>query len=377
MMGRTYVAAAVLAITLPSAAMANSIVIGFSAPDTGPAATAALWQRWGVQAALDEINKAGGVLGQKLEIREEDNGCNPSQAVNVANKLVEAKVAAIIGSHCSSATLAAMPIIKDAKIPMVEGVATSPKITELSGVGGNPWMFRINPSDQDMMVGLGRYLKEHTKFRKVAVIAEDSDFGRGGAGAFAGVAKGDDITIISTDFYPQNQPDFTSLLTRVQQEQPDAIALFQLGGDQINFLRNAMQMGLGIPYTGRVELGGKNMQIIEAGGMEGSVSAWPYSDLIQSPQNKKLVAEIEAKDHSIPYLQTWAGYDSLRLIAQAIKDAGSAEPAKIRDALQHITFVNAMGKTVKFDDHNQAGTTIVINAVKDKKVKVAEVLELR
>lgn len=377
MRARTSLAALVIAATLPSVALADPIVIGFSAPDTGPAATAALWQRWGVDIALDEINKSGGLLGQKVQILEEDNHCNPSEAVNVANKLVEAKVAAIIGSHCSSATLAAMPVINDAKIPMVEGVATSPKITELSGVGGNKWMFRINPSDQDMMVGLGRYLKEHTSFRKVAVVAEDSDFGRGGVTAFADVAKGDGISILSTDYYPQNQPDFTSILTRVQQLHPDAVALFQLGGDQINFLRNAMQMGLTLPYTGRVELGGKNMQIITAGGMEGSVSAWPYSTLIDAPINKQFIAETEAKYHSVPYLQTWAGYDSLRLIAQAIKEAGSAEPAKIRDALQHITFVNAMGRTVKFDDHNQAGTTIVINMVTARTVKIAEVLQLR
>ena len=236
MTARAYIAAFALAILLPAVtARAEDIVIGFSAPDTGPAATAALWQRWGVDIALDEINDAGGVLGRKLAILEYDNHCNPSEAVNVANRLVEAKVAAIIGSHCSSATLAAMPIIKDGKIPMVEGVATSPKITELSGIGGNEWMFRINPSDADMMAGLGRYLKEHTGFRKVAVIAEDTDFGRGGVGAFADVAKSDDVSILSTDYYPQGQPDFTSILTRVQQLRPDAIALFQLGGDQLHF----------------------------------------------------------------------------------------------------------------------------------------------
>ncbi|MGO8914663.1 MAG: ABC transporter substrate-binding protein [Stellaceae bacterium] len=377
MTARAYIAAIALAILLPAAARADDIVIGFSAPDTGPAATAALWQGWGVTIALDEINGAGGVLGRKLSILEYDNHCNPSEAVNVANKLVEAKVAAIIGSHCSSATLAAMPIVKEAKIPMVEGVATSPKITELSGVGGNEWIFRINPSDQDMMVGLGRYLKEHTRFRKVAVIAEDTDFGRGGVAAFADVAKGDDVTILSTDYYPQNQPDFTSILTRVQQLQPDAIALFQLGGDQINFLRNAMQMGIAIPFTGRVELGGKNQQIIEAGGMEGSVSAWPYSHLVDAPINKKFVAATEARYHSIPYLQSWAGYDCLRLIAQAIQQAGSAEPAKIRDALSHITFVNAMGKTIAFDEHNQAGKMIVINEVRNRAVGIAELLELK
>src|SRR6476646_5895293 len=151
---KSYLSRIFLAIMLPivaicaTGARAESILIGFSAPDTGPAAAAAMWQRWGVEIARDEINNAGGVLGKQIEIVSYDNRCNPS-----------------------------------------EGVATSPKITELSGVGGNEWTFRINPSDQDMMVALGRYLKGETKIKRVAVVGEDTDFGRGGAGAFAEVTK--------------------------------------------------------------------------------------------------------------------------------------------------------------------------------------------
>src|ERR1700733_15953660 len=157
---------------LATSAPAQTILIGLSSPITGPAATAAMWERWGVDLAVDEVNGAGGLLGRKIEILQLDNRCNPSEAVNVANKLIEAKVVAIVGAHCSSATLATMPLIAAAKIPLIDGIASSPKITELSGVGGNEWTFRINPSDDDMMEALGLYLSQSSKIRRVAVLGE-------------------------------------------------------------------------------------------------------------------------------------------------------------------------------------------------------------
>src|SRR6516165_11634370 len=315
----TCAAALLAALTLAVPARAQNILIGVSTPATGPAAIASEWERWGIDLAQEESNAAGGVLGRKLETMVLDNRCNPSEAVNVANRLVEAKVVAIVGAHCSSAHLASMPIIKDAKIPMITGVASNPQITTLSGVGGNEWAFRINPSDTDMMEALGAYLGAKRPFKTGAIVAEDTDFGRGGADAFKQVADKAGVTIISTDFHPQNAPDYTSILTRLQQKRPDAIATFQLANDAVNFLRNAMQLGVHIPYTGRAEIGGRNLEIIKAGGMEGSISAWTYNHEIDSPENKAFVEKIHARHNSEPLLQTWAGYDSVRIIAQAIK----------------------------------------------------------
>jgi branched-chain amino acid transport system substrate-binding protein len=370
MLIKTLVTALGLCLALPLGANAQTIVIGASVPDTGPAAAPAIWQRWGYQLALDEANAAGGVLGKKVEMIGYDNRCNPSEAVNVANKLIEAKVVAIVGAHCSSATLATMPLIAAAKIPLVDGIASSPKITELSGVGGNEWTFRINPSDDDMMNALGLYLGQGSKIKRVAVLAEDTDFGRGGAAAFATVAKKNGLEVISTDFHPQSYPDFTSLLTRIQQSKPDAIAIFQLAGDQLNFLRNAMQLGVKIPYIGRFDPGGNNLQIIQAGGMEGSITAWTYSYLVDTPANKAFAAEVEKRHKTTPVLQTWAGYDAMRLLLKAIKEAGSTDPTTIRDALKKIEFTNVMGAKVTFDDHNQGGKVVLIEGVADKKVKV-------
>jgi branched-chain amino acid transport system substrate-binding protein len=358
-------------------AFAQSIVIGVSTPVTGVAASASEWERWGVDLALEEINAAGGLLGRKVEAMVLDNKCNPSEAVNVTNKLVEAKVVAIIGSHCSSAHLAAMPIIKDAKIPMITGIASNPQITALSGVGGNEWAFRINPSDTAMMDALGSYLEKKKIFKTVAMVAEDTDYGRGAVDAFKAATAGAGITIVSTDFHPQNTPDFTTILTRIQQRRPDAIGTVQLSGDSINFLRNAMQLGLHIPYTGRIELGGRNVQIIEAGGMEGSINAWTYSQELDSPQNKAFVGQIKAKHNSTPYLQTWGSYDSIRVLAQAIKEAGSTDATQIRDALKKLKFTPVHGREVAFDDHNQAGKFVVLQTVKDRKVTVADIVEVK
>jgi branched-chain amino acid transport system substrate-binding protein len=374
---RSIIAVIVLALAAPVAAQTQPLVVGVSVPDTGPAAAAAVWQRWGYQIAIDAINADGGLLGRKVELLAYDNRCNPSEAVNVANKLIEAKVTAVLGAHCSSATLATMPLIAAAKIPMIEGVASSPKITELSGNGGNDWMFRINPSDEGMMEALGLYLKEQdARFKRIAVLAEDSDFGRGGAAAFAAIAKKSGFNIISTDFHPQSYPDFTPLLTRLQQSRPDAIALFQLAGDQLNFLRNAMQLGLKIPYVGRFDPGGSNLQIIKAGGMEGSVTAWAYSDLIDTQANKSFVAEVQKRHNQTPVLQTWAGYEAMRLLGQAIRNVSSSDPEKIRHGIKTIKTTNVMGAPLAFDENNQAGKVIVIEGIADRKVTLLKQISL-
>jgi branched-chain amino acid transport system substrate-binding protein len=359
------------ALGLSSAAWAQGTIrIGLSGPFSGPAAAAAEWEKWGVEQALEEINATGGLLGKKVELVSLDNRCNPTEGVNTARKLVQEKVTAIVGGHCSSATLAMMPIIQEAKVPMITAVSSGPKITDLSGVGGNPFMFRISPDDQRMAQGLTEYLGAKKLFKTVAIIAEDSDFGRGGATTFAPLAQQAGMTIISTDYAPQMTPDYTSLLTRVAMKKPDAIAVFMLGGDSLNFHRTAMQMGLKMPFTGRAELGGKNLELIQAGGMEGSVSAWTYSADIDTPANKKFAATMLAK-HKVPAtLQNWAGYDSIQVIAQAIRDAKSDDPVKVRDAMAKVKITGLHGKPLAFDTHNQAGRLVVIQEVKDRKVQV-------
>ena len=158
---RILAAAAIAGLWGMGSAMAQPIVIGVSTPQTGVAAVASEWEMWGVNLAVEEINAAGGLLGgRKLELMVLDNKCNPSEAVNVANKLVEAKVVAIEGAHCSSAHLASMKIVADAKIPMITGIASNPQITALAGPGRNEYSFRISPSDSRHDGGAGHLSRQ-------------------------------------------------------------------------------------------------------------------------------------------------------------------------------------------------------------------------
>ena len=359
------------------AAVAQTIRIGFSSALTGPAALASQWEKWGVEMAVDEINAAGGLAGRKVEIVSVDNRCNPTEGANSARKLIQEKVVAIIGGHCSSATLAMMPIIQEAKIPLITGVSSSPKIGEMSGAGGNPYMFRINPDDLMMAQALTEYLGQKKTFRTIAILGEDSDFGRGAGSAFAPLAQKAGMQVISTDYTPQMIPDFTPVLTRIAQRKPDAIALFMLGADQMNLIRTAMQMGLRIPYTGRAELGGKIVELVAAGGMEGTVTAWTYSPDIDNPTNKKFAADILKKHNTVATLQSWAGYDSMRAYAEAIRLMNSADSDKIREGLTKVKFTMLHGKTVTFDANNQAGKVVVIQSARNKKVDILDLYELK
>ena len=248
MRGTFWKAAMAAALLSAGGALAQQgpIVIGVSTPKTGPLATASEWEMWGVDLALEEINAAGGLLGRKVEVMVLDNKCNPSEGVNVANKLVEAKVVAIEGAHCSSPHLATMKIVEAAKIPMITGIASNAQITDLAGPGRLEYSFRISPGDQAMMDALGSYLSAKKIFKTVAIVSEDTDFGRGGADVFKKVVEKVGIEVVSSDFHAQGAPDFTSILTRLQQRKPDGIATFQTNTDALNFLRQAMQIGMRI-----------------------------------------------------------------------------------------------------------------------------------
>jgi branched-chain amino acid transport system substrate-binding protein len=228
-----------------------------------------------------------------------------------------------------------------------------------------------------MAAALVEYLGAKKLFTNVAIIAEDSDFGRGGAAAFRPLAEKAGMKITSTDFTAQSTPDFTPVLTRVSQRKPDAIALFMLGADQANMVRNAMQMGLKIPYTGRAELAGLMLDLILQGGMENSVSAWTYSPDVDTAINKQFSQKFALRHKTRATLQAWGGYDSLRILVQAIREAKSDDPVKVRDALQKVQFTGTLGKTVTFNKNNEGGKVVVIQAVKDRRVSVLDLWNIK
>ena len=157
-------------------------MIGASIPLTGGVSTFGQHSRWGAELAVAEANAKGGVLGRKIEIDFQDNRCNPAEAVkSVTQMLAEKKYVAIFDGLCSSAALAIMPLVERAGVPFVVANASATSIAEKSGVGGNKWTFKVNPTDASMLDALVGWLDKEGKANNIAFLGEDTDFGRAGS----------------------------------------------------------------------------------------------------------------------------------------------------------------------------------------------------
>jgi branched-chain amino acid transport system substrate-binding protein len=352
----------------------DSIKIGLTTALSGPVAASGQQQRMAAQLALDQFNAQGGVNGKNVELLVEDNACNPTEGVNAANKLIAERVSAMLDGVCSSVTLAVMPVIDKAGVSYVVGNATSPLIRQQSGVAGNKWTFRINPDDAAIAPTMASYLKKSGDFKKVSIVAEDTDYGQGGARTFAEALIALGIEVPSRDFYPQGTTDFTTIFNRIQRENPDAIGFYGLGADGINFARQYVRSGLKIPITGKPPLDEWNGQgLLANGALDGSMGPNPQSNVMDSPQNLAYVKAFRDKYNAEPIIQAFEGYQQANIVADAIKRAGSAEPAAVREALLKTSYPSMLAPDVKleFDDHNQAHDVIGIFRVVNSLITVA------
>jgi branched-chain amino acid transport system substrate-binding protein len=175
---------------------------------------------------------------------------------------------------------------------------------------------------------------------------------------------------------PQGVADFSTILTRLRSSQPDAIALYVLGADQLTFLRQAQSFGLQIPVTGRVEFSGDHLEILTTyEGFEGSSSIFPYSHLVETEANQQFVEAFREEYGEDPIYQSFEGYQALYLFADAIERAGSTDREAIRNALEETDTESMLGGQIQFDEHNQAHDVAVILQIVDGEPIVADTVD--
>ena len=176
---------------------AGSVKLGVVGPLTGPVAVGGLQTKYGLELAKDEINSRGGIPGVgEIEFIYEDDKCVPPESGNAVNKLVyRNKVLAVIGSVCSSSTMAGMIVSQKAKTPQITAVSTSPAITQK----GNKWIFRSSIADATRAGALAEFAVKKLNKKKVGIIHDADDYGRDGAYAFVDKLKEFNIE-------PKNRP---------------------------------------------------------------------------------------------------------------------------------------------------------------------------
>lgn len=369
--GAAFAAALALAMALPAMAQ-ETIKIGSTSSFSGPAAFYGKHQRWGIEMAVDEINSDGGVLGKQIEVVYEDNRCNPAEAVKAVNALVsQHEVVAILGALCSSATLAVLPVVKRAEIPLITSSSTAASITGQIGEEVNRWGFRSTVGDDGMADAMVAYLKKEG-VKTVAIVGEDTDYGRGGAEIFAQAMEKEGLELTSSDFVNPTSPDFSAIMTKLKATGPDRVAVYFTSTPLTAFFRQYEAARLNIPGTGRLLLDviakAVTPEFIASGGLDGSTGTNPYSPDIDTPENKAFVAKFTERTGEAPNQPSFMVYEAMHLLADAMEIAGEATPAAIRDALRKVEYPSIMGGTISFDDSHQAHNNAVVTAFKDGKI---------
>jgi branched-chain amino acid transport system substrate-binding protein len=331
----------------------------------------------GAELAVEQINAAGGIDGHSLELLVQDNGCNTSDGANAVQKLLseEPKPVALIGGLCSDSTLAALPIAKRHRIPLLVDLASNPSITEQSGIGGNEWAFHWAPNDTMTAQSAIDFLIQLGSIRSIAVIASDDSFGRGGLAALTKAAQAAGISVVSSDAVNLASADFAPIIARAKTHQPDALALWINAGPAVaSFYEQYGSAGMaGIPLVGQLD---QNQPAIAEYGLIGYNSA-AYDFRIDTPENRAFTAAWLAAGHDVSSSYVgWDGYQSVLILAAAIGQAATLDAAGIRDALETLIYTpSIVGGTISFDDHHQAYDNVVVSAFNGAVVESVTILE--
>jgi branched-chain amino acid transport system substrate-binding protein len=327
----------------------SELTLGMLAPITGPGARFGESQRNGVQLAMAEINAAGGIDGHKLQLVLEDTKSEPPTAVTAFTRLAERKdLVCIFGSAASLDVPAYLPRVDGAGIPHVLPVAVLPAITEM----GSTWTFRTALNDKIAAVKMADFVIEQLKAKKVALLIEDSAFGETGLN-FATEAERLGVTPLTTERFKRGDLDIKPQLTKIR----------SLGATHIQFWGYYTEYALVAKQLKELDyaavlLGNQapvNDKTIELGGpaLEGAMNICLFVPTSSNPRIKDFVSHYRARFNADP--DTWAAqaYDSMYLVADAIKRGGATRQG-LRDALAKTHDFTGVTGTISFSSKGDA-----------------------
>ncbi len=332
---------------------ADDIVrIGSAAPVSGPGAHLGKDTENGVRMAIADLNAKGFSIGGKkvtLVLVAEDDGSDPKQGTAVAQKLVDARVAAVVGHLNSGTTVPASKIYHAAGIPQITPSATTPSYTQQ----GYKSAFRVVANDNKVGATLGRYAVARLKTRRVAVIDDRSAFGQGLADEFIKGLKaaGGQAAVVSRQFTNDKATDFNAILTQVKGKQPDLV--FYGGMDAVAgpMLKQIKALGMDVRFMGGDGVCSEKLPQLAGDALgEGRVSCAVAGGV--TGEQEKGYADFVARYRRTfgLELQTYApyAYDAVMVLAGAMQRAQSADPAKYLPELARTRYQGVTG-TIAFD----------------------------
>jgi branched-chain amino acid transport system substrate-binding protein len=341
-----------------AAAPAEPIRIGAIFSVTGPAAFLGEPERNTAKMLEEGLNKAGGLLGRKVEIIVYDDESDTTKAVTAVDRLIKRdRVVAIVGPSTTGSTLAIIPKVEEARIPLISCAAAKKIVDPVK-----KWVFKTPQSD-DLAV---KKIYTHAKnagITKLAILTASDAFGAAGREELKAGASSSGVTVVADEVFGPKDTDMTAQLTKIKGTEAQAIIVWGTNPGPAVIARNRAQLGIKIPLY--MSHGVASPKFIELAGPDNAEGILlPAGRLIveeQTPAShpqKKILAEY-VKEYQGRFKQpvsTFGGHawDAVMEVAQAIKIANSAEPDAIRDALEKVKgFWGTAGEfNFSAEDHN-------------------------
>jgi len=332
----------------PSAPQMLTVKIGSASPLTGPQAHIGIDIRNGVQLAIDDANAANIEIGGKkvkFEIVAEDDEANPTKATTVAQKLADSKVAAVVGHFNSGASIPASKIYSDAGIPQISPSSTNPKYTQQ----GFKTTFRVVAHDDQQGPTLARFAANTLKVKNVAVIDDSTAYGQGLADAFENTIKSLGAKIVAREHTTDKDTDFKAILTRIKGKKPDLIMFGGIDPQAAPMVKQMKELAIKAKYIGGDGMQTPNFIKLAGDASEGAMASIPGLPKEQMPGGKAFLEKYKAKFNQDVELFAPMGYDAVMVFIDAMKRAGSADPAKFLPEVGKTSYQGVIGP-IAFDD---------------------------
>jgi branched-chain amino acid transport system substrate-binding protein len=342
------IAATLAGLALAAAVQAQEIKLGYNGDlSASPSAQSGQAAVLGMQAAIEDINGAGGLLGKKLTLVVRDDTSQPPKSIqNMSDLIDNEKVIAVFGPTNSGNAMAWKHIPNQKKIPVIGNVGSGTDITKPMGAGADNYMFRVSMVDREQVAALMAYVKKHPA-AKVGLMAETTGYGQGGLKDMQEIAELQGIKVIATERFAVGDTDMTSQLNKMKAAGVDTIVVWAQGTPIAQLMRSMDK----INYFPAVlsSWAADNVTFYDAAGKalaEKPLFMRTVSET-RSPAQQKLFDRVGSKLKA-PSSFSFAlhGYDSVQLLAQAMKQAGTTDGPAVKAALEDLkTPVNGLLKT--------------------------------
>jgi len=339
---------AIAAAVASGTAYAQDIKIGYNADMSGSGvAELGISGRWGFEAAIEDINKAGGILGRKVVgVIRDDLGTPPKSIQNMTELIDNEKVAAVVGPANSGNALAWLHLPQQKKIPVVVPIATGSEITTRYANDAQNYLFRISMVDREQSALLAAYAAKHSQGKKIAVLADSTGYGQGGTKDATAILELHGIKPVAVEKFGPKDTDITSQLSKIKAAGADTVIVYGLADGTAQVLRSMEKINY-LPTT-LGAWGNLSSLFPKMTGAKLSEHLIMAASTTEDT-NAKTKALGQRVRKNFPTLTTFPcaaqSYDSVMLLAAAMKQANSTDGPKVAAALENLQGVEGVIKT--------------------------------